>query len=566
MAQVTDWIAQSYTANSAPLNASRVINMFAETEVQDAKNIAPVGIWMHPGTSPFANTGSGPIIAFTVMRGLVYALTGDSLFQINHNGTSIYLGHTSVSTNGCSIENNGTTICWVDGVTGWTYNTTTGVHQIVDKNFFPSTTVTYYDTYFVFARRGTQQFFISPPQWNGIDPLNGAMFASKEATSDLIVGIANSHQQLFIFGEKRGEVWYDAGNPAPQFPFQRSFGAMVQRGLMAPYTLVLEDNTLFFLGDDLIFYRLEGFVPQRMSNHAIETQWQKYRGLYYTKAFSYTVLGHKMIALTFPEAHATWVLDLATKRWHERESWTADNHDSSIGRWRVNCVLNNSSSITQYPDLLMGDSLSGRIDQLNNNTFTEFGATMRALVIGPPLHSDRRRVFLRKFELDVESGVGAPYTAQLLNEFCPDGITMTTPTEIQTPGPLLGLPATYSNFVFSNWVYLPNDSNVRGLMFGDGNLTITIANNNSSGANQIIVQAKDAGGAAILDAEYQWSAWSNWVWVGISCDTATHQLQCWVSTLGYGDVQLTAVVLTWSSTNPIGNDGSNWTLIPQAGP
>jgi hypothetical protein len=140
---------------------------------------------------------------------------------------------------------------------------------------------------------------------------------------------------------------------------------------------------------------------------------------------------------------------------------------------------------------------------------------------------------------------------------------MTTPTQIATPGPLLGLPATYSNFVFSDWVYLPNDGTVRGLTFGNNNLTIDIANNTSSaGANQIIVKAKDASDVAILDAEYQWSAWSNWVWIGITCDTATHQLQCWVSTAGYGDTQLTAASLTWSSTNPIGNDGSVWSLVP----
>lgn len=563
MPQVQDWIAQSYTTNSLPLNASRVVNMFAEMEIPDARSKANIGIFMHPGTAPFANCGSGPIIAFTTMGGLVYALTGDSLFRIEHNGVATYLGHTSVSTNGCSVDNNGTTICWVDGVTGWTYNTTTGVHQITDINFFPSNTVTYFDTYFVFVRKGTQQFFISPPQWNGTDPLDGAMFASKEATSDLAVAAANSHEQLFICGEKRIEVWFDAGNPTPQFPFSRSSGALVQRGLMAPYSLVLEDNTLFFFGDDLVFYKLNGFVPERQSNHAIEAQWAKYGGHFYTKAFAYTVMGHKMIALTFPSAKATWVLDLATKRWHERESWTADNHDSSIGRWRVNCVLNNSSSIERYPELLLGDSLSGRVDQLNNNVFTEFGQTMRALVVGPPLHSDRRRVFMKKFEIDVESGVGAPYTQQVLNEFCPAAISMTTPTQIATPGPLLGLPATYSNFVFSDWVYLPNDGTVRGLTFGNNNLTIDIANNTSSaGANQIIVKANDASGVAILDAEYQWSAWNSWVWIGITCDTATHQLQCWVSTAGYGDTQLTAASLTWSSTNPIGNDGSVWSLVP----
>jgi hypothetical protein len=380
---------------------------------------------MHPGTAPFANCGRGPIIAFTTMGGFVFAVTNDSLFRIHHDSTAEYLGATSVSPNGCSIDNNGQTICWVDGVTGWTYNTTSGVHQIVDENFFPSNTVTYFDTYFVFSRRGTQEFFISQPQWNGTDPLlapgsplppdpgavPGYFFQSKESTSDLIVAIANYHQQLCVAGEKRMEIWWDAGNPSPQFPFSRSSGALIQRGLIAPYTMVLEDNTLFFLGDDLMFYRLNGFVPERQSNHAIETQWAKYSGHQFAKAFSYTVFGHKMIVLTFPSAHVTWVLDLATKRWHERESWTADNHDSSIGRWRVNCVMNNSSSIEHYPEVLVGDSLTGRIDQLNNDVFTEFGQTMRALIIGPPIHSDRRRMFMKKFELDVESGIGEPYTS-----------------------------------------------------------------------------------------------------------------------------------------------------------
>jgi len=419
MPQITDWLVQTYQSNSAPFNASRCVNMFCEQSIQDAKSKSPVAVWMHPGTAPFANLGSDPVMAFTTMGGLVYAVTTKNFYRIDHTGNATWLGGTSVSVNGCSIDNNGATICWVDGLTGWTWNASTGVHQISDINWFPAHTVTYFDTYFVFDRVGTQQFFLAPPQWNGITPIvnssdtSGVSFtseqlASKEATPDLTVAIANSHEQLFIFGEKRCEVWYDAGNQAPTFPFQRSFGALIQRGLIAPYSVVLEDNTIFFLGDDLMFYRLNGFVPERQSNHAIESQWQGYTGHRYTRAFSYTWMGHKMIVLNFPVARATWVLDLATKRWHERESWLDGNADSSIGRWRVNCVLNNSSSVEAYPEILLGDSLSGRIDQVNNNVFTEFDSTMRALIIGPPIHADNRRVFLKRFEIGVESGVGTP--------------------------------------------------------------------------------------------------------------------------------------------------------------
>jgi hypothetical protein len=560
------------------MNASRAVNVLAETGIQDAKDKAPVGIWTAPGTAPFTVCGdSSAVMAFTAMGGFVYALTNDGLYHLDHFGTAFFLGRTSVSPNGVSIANNGTTICWVDGVSGWAYNSTSGVHQITDPSFPPCNTVTYYDTFFVFSVRGTTRFFVSQPFWNGTDPLIGPdgvdpapplNFTTKSTTSDLIVGIANSHEQLFVFGEKVGEVWYNAANAPPAFPFSRSFGALIQRGLMAPYSLVLEDNTLFFLGDDLIFWRLESFVPMRMSNHAIEAQWAKYTGHQYARAFSYTWQGHKLIAITFPAAKATWVLDLATKRWHERESWTADNADSSIGRWRVNCALNASSSIEQYPEILFGDSLSGRVDQLNNNVFTEFGHTMRALIVGPPIHSDRRRAFLKRFEIDVESGVGAPYTQQVTEEFCPAAITLTTPSQIETVGALTGVGDSFNGFVFSDWVLLPDDGTTRGLTFGNSSMQITIANDTSSPGtdNQIVVKLFDADAAPILDAEYQWSAWSTWVWIGISVYTPSHQIQCWVSTVGYGDTELTPVVLTWSSTNAIANaPGDDWLLLPASG-
>jgi len=543
--------------------------MFSEQSIPDAKSKAPVAIFMHPGTAPFASCGKGPVIQFTTMGGIVYALTADSLYSINHSGTATYLGRTSVSVNGCSVDGNGRILCWVDGTSGWVYGPSIGVRQISDPNFYPSNTVTYYDTYFVFSRKGTQDFFISPPQWDGVAPfvdltndgsLEAPQVARKEATSDLIVACANVHQQLFVFGEKRCEVWYDAGNPEPQFPFQRSFGALIQRGLMAPYSVVLEDNTCFFLGDDLIYYRLNGFVPERQSNHAIETQWQKYRGHVHTKAFSYTVMGHKMIALIFPQAKATWTLDLATKRWHERESWLDDNHDTSIGRWRVNCALNSSSSIENYPEVLFGDSLSGRVDQMNNNVFTEFGAIQRALLVGPPIHSDRRRIFMRKFEIDVESGTGAPYTTQIQNEFCPAAVTITTPAQLATAGALTDVGASFSSFVFSDWVYLVGSP--RGLVFGNSSLEIGIFNA-ATEANQIVVRAWDSGGNPIIDAAYQWSDWNRWVWIGITCDTATQQIQCWIWPQGYSEQQLTAVTLTWSSTNPIPNaSGDSWILQP----
>lgn len=557
-----DWIAQTYTANSAPLNASRVVNMFAELQVQDAKSKAPVAIWGHPGTAPFALCGGGPVLNYTVMGGQLYAVTADGFWQVNPDGGSVLLGTTSVNPNGCSIDNNGKTVCWVDGSSGWIWTASTGVQQISDTNFYPSNTVTYFDTYFVFVRNGTREFFLSPQNWNGTDAFDSTQFASKEATPDLLIAIVNSHEQLYLFGEKRCEVWYDAGNAPPTFPFQRSDGAIIQRGLAAPYATIVEDNTLFWLGEDLMFYRLDGFQPERLSNHAIESQWQRYDHVYNTKAFVYTIFGHKMIALTFLTARKTWVVDLSTKRWHERESWIGNNAETSIGRWRVNCAINTPSTSGNYPDVLFGDSQTGRIDRANMDVFTEFGDMMRAMVVGPPIHTDRRRVFMKRFELDVESGVGLLGGPQsVTSEYCPVGITMTSPSSIQTADALSGTAPSFSAFVFSDFVYLPDDSTTRGLVFGNSHLQITIANDASS-TNQIVVTATDASGDPILDAEYQWTDWAHWTWIGISVDTATNQISCWINST-IVETALTPVVLTWSSTNPIPNDtGDPWQFYP----
>ncbi|MEK6849120.1 MAG: hypothetical protein AABY01_00970, partial [Nanoarchaeota archaeon] len=49
------------------------------------------------------------------------------------------------------------------------------------------------------------------------------------------------------------------------FPFERVPGAVIERGLGAKYCIAKEDNTVFFFGDDRVFYRLNGLNPTRIS-------------------------------------------------------------------------------------------------------------------------------------------------------------------------------------------------------------------------------------------------------------------------------------------------------------
>lgn len=195
------------------------------------------------------------------------------------------------------------------------------IGRITAPAFQRANTVTYFDGYFCFDAAGTNEWFISA-QGDGTqyDPLD---FATAQADPDLVLALVNYHEQLLILGEKTIEVWYDAG--AANFPFQRFDGAFIQRGLAAPLAWVKEDNSVLWLGEDGIFYRLDGYSPRRISTFGTESAWGKYRTIADAFAFVLTIEGHKFVFLNFPSAPATWCYDISTgidkPLWHERESW-----------------------------------------------------------------------------------------------------------------------------------------------------------------------------------------------------------------------------------------------------
>jgi hypothetical protein len=74
----------------------------------------------------------------------------------------------------------------------------------------------------------------------------------------------------------------------------------------------------------------------------------------------------------------------------------------SLGQYRGQVGINYGGFV------LVGDAFAGVIGKMNFNTFTEYGNTMWGQIASPPVHKDRKRVFVKRLELDVESGVGLP--------------------------------------------------------------------------------------------------------------------------------------------------------------
>lgn len=390
--EIIPFATQSYRHDALPLSSQRCINAFAEGQPRDAKST--VAVFGVQGTSTFATLGNGPIRGMFSMGGVGYAVSGSQFYSFNSVGTGSLLGGGIAGTGVVSIDGNGTQIEIVNGTQGFIWNTSTVAWaQITDANFQTSNTVAFIDSYFALDWANTRKIYLSALLDGTSYP--ALSFATKESKPDYVLAVRNRQNALLVFAQTTIELWTDTG--ATAFPFQRFDGGTVNRGIIAPHAIAEEDNSVFFLGDDLIFYRLNGIQPVRVSTFALERVWAKYAVTSDAFAFAVSDRGHKIIYLTFPSAGSTFGFDIATGLWHERMSYDATGAEV---KWRANCSLN------IFSKTLIGDANSGQIGLLDPTVYTEFGDPIKTVLVSPPLHGNGKKVFMDRLSIDMETGVG----------------------------------------------------------------------------------------------------------------------------------------------------------------
>lgn len=347
----------------------------------------PFNLINTPGLAFFCELPTFPVLALHVISDKAFAVTPTKLYQVFKNGTFNELGDVDVS-GVVKMEDNGNQLVIVDGFKGFYYDLTTAeVKQITTDGFYPCSTVTYQDGYFIFERKGTGQFFISNLLDITFDPLD---FATAEGQPDDLVAVLSDHRELFLFGTESIEVWYNSG--AADFPFERNQGAFVEKGCGAKYTVSKQNNTVYFVGSDLMVYQMTGYSPVRISSHAVE---QTLKGVSLDDAFSYVYQdeGHLFYVLTIPARNLTWCYDISTGAWHQRQSYQFGRHQAS------NAIYFDSKT-------LVGDFQNGRIYQLSSNFYTDDGEPVVREFVLPTVNNGREFLTVDSFELDMTTGVG----------------------------------------------------------------------------------------------------------------------------------------------------------------
>ncbi len=397
-------IQGAYEARSIIADAQRCINLFQETNPKDSP--FPFTLYPTPGLPLLtAPPVAGPARAeYTASNGNFYTVIGANVYTVSPAYVWTLLGTLTTSSGFVSIWDNTLAVVIVDGTpNGFAIKLADNTYGAISAtNFFGANTVGYLDTYLLFNRPGTNEWYWTFSNATYEMLVGGTAFdptdiAAKTGGNDNIVGLAVMHREVWLIGEKTSEVWFDAG--ATDFAFQAMPGAFVEHGCTAAGSIAKYDLALYWLGQDAagnsVVFEGAQYRVKRISTHAIEKDISAYPGQGGALGFTYLQEGHVFYVLIFPSANATWVYDIGEGSWHRR-CWS--DPDGNLNRWRANCFapFNNQ--------LVVGDWENGNLYALNLDVYLDNGEPIVRIRSFPHITEENDRLIHKNLIAAFEVG------------------------------------------------------------------------------------------------------------------------------------------------------------------
>lgn len=392
---VFPFVGPSYVSRSVNFDAQRSVNVFPiQSEVSGSKRIT--ALEGRPGLRTFLTLPRSPLRGGIRVNDRVFVVGANTLYETFADGTYTARGTLNSQNGNVSLDTNGLQVCIVDGPDGYIFTLLTNTFtEISDPYFLGATTVTFIDGYFAFNKPDSQIYYIST-LYDGLtgDPLD---FASAEGSPDNLVAVKAVHQQLWLFGENTTQIVTNTG--AADFPFQTVQASLIQYGCAAPFSIVQAANIVFWLGRDeqgnCVFWKAEGYSPQRISTHAVEYAVQQYPNIVDSTAYCYQEDGRYFMVWNFPQA-ISWAFDVEINQWHERAYFS----NGSYSRHRPNF------HIFAYGKHLVGDYEDGRLYEQRLDIYTDDTQRIRRLRSAQYIADDLEYLYFEQFQLDMQTGVG----------------------------------------------------------------------------------------------------------------------------------------------------------------
>ena len=404
-------ISTPYSGRSVIASGQECVNMYAEINASlDPQAPSKTTYYPIAGTKLFADPAflKKARASYRTSLGTAFYVVGQNVYFLTSIRTLIFIGAIADRQSQVYFSDNGLVAVLVDGLNGYVIDLPTNTLGIItDPNFYPADYVALLDTFFIFNRAKTNQFFISGSNVNyalltttgAFDPLD---IAAKSGFNDPIVGIVAIDRELALIGALTTEIWIGTG--AADFFFQEVQGAYINHGCAAQYSIATMDVLAFFIMQDQqgngIVVQLQGYDVTEISTPRIVAEFKSYADLTDAIGFCFQIEDHPFYCLVFPTANKGWMYDLSTKQWAE---WNWLDGNGNLNRPRANCCM------FAYGFNLIGDWENGTLIQLDINTNTDYNPVtptgpkpwIRTL---PHMTDNNDKITYNSFDADIQIG------------------------------------------------------------------------------------------------------------------------------------------------------------------
>lgn len=409
------FVGPSYQSQSVNADCQMCMNLYPEIlESGDAKS--RMALYPTPGlVSFFTPPDSGPSRGKYVINGRLFHVSAGNVYEIGVAGTALRTYAASITNDAQPVSFAGgpNQLLIASGGNAYVIDLTLNTLTLVPAGTLTNVSmVAYLDGFFIALIKNSNQIFASTlldaTSWPGLSTTKVSVF------TDNVISIYADHRELIVAGPRASQVYYNSGN----FPFPLDIipGAFLEQGIVAQFSIVKIDNSVFWLGADErgsgMAWRAQGYNPVRISNHAVEFAWQGYARIDDVVAYAYQDQGHSFYVLSFPTAQKTWVYDVATGMWHERGFWNTQTGTFNAHRGQYHTFA--------FGKHLVSGPKNGIIYQMSINIFNDFGNSIRRVRRAPHISSEQEWIFHSQLQVDAETGLGSG-TPQFMLRWSDDG-------------------------------------------------------------------------------------------------------------------------------------------------
>lgn len=395
------FVGPSYEAPSIYQDAQECINWFIERDpTKSDGQRGQFSMYPTPGLIRRAQPASGEVRGLRAVQGdtMLLAIIGNTLYSFDVTYAATVRGTLGTSNGVIKITDNGLAAYFCDGPNRYSFTYAGNVFATIaptDGAFVGGGASDVVDGFIVYNQPSSQNWAATSLNSVATPALS---VGKKDGAPDNLVSLIVNNREVFLLGQYTSEVWVDVG--AFPFPFQRIPGTSSQHGLAAKNSISRLGNAFAYVSQDTrgqgIIVVMNGYAPQEISTHAV-TNTLAGQTISDAVAFTYQIESHEFYVVTFPTIDLTWVYDASTQLWHK---WLSVDSFNVYHRHRANCQTLFNGQV------LVGDFENGSIYQLDNQTYTDAGNTIRRLRRCPHLVSDFFQQFFDRLQIQLQPGVG----------------------------------------------------------------------------------------------------------------------------------------------------------------